>query len=264
MLELHKGLLPCSREHNSTLPSSANRADQACHLLAHSDMARDSCNHTAPGSLQESPSPCTSSSPFCPARKKRPWSKLEESTSWKKSSCQDCQNSPWCNGSAEIQLIPGSETLGKSSRGKDMDTEWVVNNCERFVNSDVEQLFFCVTHQCGSHHHAPVVRLGSCKPLFLLLSLAAILTEHSFHYFPYNYSLFESIKLVMNDQKNTAEKRRERWFVLSGLWSSLANCLGAQSQLSESNPSVISHPSPPSSSLRHPQLGQASGVGLQG
>lgn len=77
MLELHKGLLPCSRQRNSTLPSRANRADQACHLLAHSDMTRDSCNHTAPGTLQEPPSPCTSSSPFCPAKKKRPWSKLE-------------------------------------------------------------------------------------------------------------------------------------------------------------------------------------------
>ena len=41
-------------------------------------MARDSCNHTAPGSLQEPASLCPSSSPFCPVRKKRPQGKPAE------------------------------------------------------------------------------------------------------------------------------------------------------------------------------------------
>jgi len=38
-------------------------------------MARDSCNHAAPGHLQEPPSLCPSSSPFCPVWKKRPGGK---------------------------------------------------------------------------------------------------------------------------------------------------------------------------------------------
>lgn len=78
MLKLNKGLLPCSGQNNSPLPSSANRADQACHLLACSDMGQDSCNHTTLGSLQERPSLCPSSSPFCHVRKTRPQGKKQQ------------------------------------------------------------------------------------------------------------------------------------------------------------------------------------------
>lgn len=69
-----------------------------------------------------------------------------------------------------------------------MDTGWVVNNCERFVNSDVEQHFLLrVPSQPPPHS---TYQTGLLQASFLLLSLAAISTEHCFHYFPYNCSLF--------------------------------------------------------------------------
>lgn len=151
-------------------------------------MARDSCNHTAPGSLQKPPSLHPSSSPFCPVRKKRPRGKRAEKVQavrglppraprihpdpmdWQKSHLFQAQRL-W-ERAAERRWTQGEERVSV-----------------RRLGAVVWNRFFSGSHQCGSYFLTPVVRLGSGK-LLLLLSLAAISPEHYFHEFPYNDSLF--------------------------------------------------------------------------
>lgn len=83
-------------------------------------MARDSCNHTAPGSLQESLSVPV---PHLSALLGRKGHKVNQQKEYKLSEAS-LPGLPEFTLIQWIQPLPGSDTPGKSSREEEMDTGW--------------------------------------------------------------------------------------------------------------------------------------------
>lgn len=223
-------------------------------------MASESYNHTAQGSLQEPPSPCPSFSPFCPFRKKKPQGEPAETV-------QAVRCLP--HRTPRIHLDPidqqkantfQAQRLWEKAAGRRwiQGGEWItVRRLGATKNSS--SLWLRLMWELPSHSSC---QTGLLQMPPFLLSLAGISTERFF----ITFSIIPVYTInKANDEwsrKYNRKERRKPFSTLNGFWPSSADSSGVEPQPWESSPQ-LSHTfyTPLFSSLCHPQLAKASGIG---